>query len=207
MPLITCFGGANEIGGNKILLEEGDRRIFFDFGKPFGRYGSFFDGVYMRERVSRGLLDVLALGFVPPLRGLLRDDLIPAFESTDVDVQEVPPQGRQRVPRQVTAVTPQAQDTFWEHWQRSLPHAYRDLRRENAPAVDAVLLSHAHQDHISDLHYVSAEIPGAASRMTAFIGKVLLDAGLSGLGGVPYVAPRAPRPEGELASERRKSVV
>ncbi|MCJ7512436.1 MAG: hypothetical protein MUO23_05640 [Anaerolineales bacterium] len=202
MPLITCFGEANEIGGNKILLEEGDRRIFFDFGKPFGRYGSFFDGVYMRERVSRGLLDVLALGLVPPLRGLLRDDLIPAFESTDVDVQEVPPQGRQRVPRQVTAVTPQAQDTFWEHWQRSLPHAYRDLRRKNAPAVDAVLLSHAHQDHISDLQYVSAEIPGAASRMTAFIGKVLLDAGLSGLGGVPYVAPRAPRPEGELASER-----
>ncbi len=202
MSFITCYGGVNEIGGNKILLEDGERRVFFDFGKPFGRYGSFFDGVFVRERASRGLLDVLALGLVPPLRGLLRDDLIPAFESAEVDVRQIPPTGRQRTPRQATTVTPEAQDAFWEHWQRSLPQVYRDLRRPHAPAVDVILLSHAHQDHISDLQYVSAEIPGAASRMTAFIGKVLLDAGLSGLGGVPYVAPRAPRPEGELASER-----
>jgi len=202
MPVLTCYGGANEIGGNKILLEDGERRIFFDFGKPFGRYGSFFDGVFVRERVSRGLLDVLALGLVPPLRGLLRDDLVPAFGEDEVSIQLVPPTGRQRTPRQLTAVTQAAQDSFWDHWRRSQPQAYRDLRREHAPAADAILLSHAHQDHISDLQYVSAEIPAAASRMTAFIGKVLLDAGLTGLGGVPYVVPRAPRPEGELASER-----
>ena len=202
MTVITCFGGANEIGGNKILLEERESRVFFDFGKSFGRYGAFFDGVFVRERVSRGLLDVLALGLVPPLRGLLREDLIPAFESSEVDVELIPPTGRQRSPRQLTSVTPRAQDAFWEHWERALPGVFRDFRRPDGPAVDAILLSHAHQDHISDLQYVSADIPGAASRMTAFIGKVLLDAGLSGLGGVPYISPRAPRPEGELASER-----
>lgn len=106
MSFITCYGGVNEIGGNKILLEDGERRVFFDFGKPFGRYGSFFDGVFVRERASRGLLDVLALGLVPPLRGLLRDDLIPAFESAEVDVRQIPPTGRQRTPRQATTVTP-----------------------------------------------------------------------------------------------------
>jgi len=116
MPVLTCYGGANEIGGNKILLEDGERRIFFDFGKPFGRYGSFFDGVFVRERVSRGLLDVLALGLVPPLRGLLRDDLVPAFGEDEVSMQLVPPTGRQRTPRQLTAVTQAAQDSFWDHW-------------------------------------------------------------------------------------------
>jgi ribonuclease J len=30
----------NCIGGNKILLEEGDARLVFDFGKNFGAEGS-----------------------------------------------------------------------------------------------------------------------------------------------------------------------
>ena len=32
MPTITLYGGAGTIGGNKILLEDGDSRLFFDFG-------------------------------------------------------------------------------------------------------------------------------------------------------------------------------
>ena len=76
---VSCYGGVGEIGGNKILLEDGERRVLFDFGKGFGRYGAYFDGVFVRERTARGLLDPLSLGLVPPLRGLLREDLIPAF--------------------------------------------------------------------------------------------------------------------------------
>ncbi len=67
---VTCYGGVGEIGGNKILLEDAGRRVMFDFGKAFGRYGAYFDGVFIKERVTRGLLDPLALGLVPPLRGL-----------------------------------------------------------------------------------------------------------------------------------------
>jgi predicted metal-dependent RNase len=29
---LTFYGGVNEIGGNKILLKDGDTRVFFDFG-------------------------------------------------------------------------------------------------------------------------------------------------------------------------------
>ena len=72
--VLTCYGGAEEIGGNKILLENGDKRYMFDFGRSFPRYGKYFDGMFTNERTPRGLLDPLSLEIIPPLRGLLRDD-------------------------------------------------------------------------------------------------------------------------------------
>jgi ribonuclease J len=71
---ITCYGAAGEIGGNKILLEDGDTRLFFDFGIAFGRQQDYFDE-FLRPRAARGLLDPAALGLIPPLEGLYRDDL------------------------------------------------------------------------------------------------------------------------------------
>jgi ribonuclease J len=35
MVSLTFYGGANEIGGNKILLEDKDARIYLDFGQSF----------------------------------------------------------------------------------------------------------------------------------------------------------------------------
>jgi mRNA degradation ribonuclease J1/J2 len=32
---LTFFGGVNEIGGNKILLQDRDTRVFFDFGMSY----------------------------------------------------------------------------------------------------------------------------------------------------------------------------
>lgn len=74
MTTITCYGAAGCIGGNKILVEDGDTRLFLDFGLDFGHAGRFFNE-YLRPRPSRGLLDLLALGLLPPLEGLYRDDL------------------------------------------------------------------------------------------------------------------------------------
>jgi mRNA degradation ribonuclease J1/J2 len=34
---LTFYGGVNEIGGNKILLEDKDTRVFLDFSKGFSR--------------------------------------------------------------------------------------------------------------------------------------------------------------------------
>ncbi|MGB7540271.1 MAG: MBL fold metallo-hydrolase RNA specificity domain-containing protein [Anaerolineales bacterium] len=73
-PTITCYGAAGKIGGNKILLEDGGARIFFDFGIDFDRSGTFYNEL-LRPRPGRGLLDPLALGLIPPLEGLYRKDL------------------------------------------------------------------------------------------------------------------------------------
>lgn len=33
-PTLTLYSGIGEIGGNKFLLEDGDFRVFLDFGRP-----------------------------------------------------------------------------------------------------------------------------------------------------------------------------
>ena len=75
MVQLTFYGGINEIGGNKILLEDGERRLFLDFGFPYKRHKRFYEE-YLKPRPGAGLLDPLRMGLMPPLEGLYRDDLI-----------------------------------------------------------------------------------------------------------------------------------
>lgn len=75
MVQIRCFGGVGEIGGNKILLEDGDTRIFLDFGMSFNKRGEFFEE-FLTPRTSNGIGDFLDLGLIPDISGVYRDDLL-----------------------------------------------------------------------------------------------------------------------------------
>ncbi len=44
---LTFYGGINEIGGNKILLEDDDKKIFLDFGMSFKQRGKFYLDPYL----------------------------------------------------------------------------------------------------------------------------------------------------------------
>jgi ribonuclease J len=79
MVSITVYRGVAEIGGNKILLEDGDTRLFFDFGMSFGERGKYYEE-FLAPRDGAGLLDVLEMGLLPPLRGIYREDLVPAAD-------------------------------------------------------------------------------------------------------------------------------
>src|SRR4030043_2269024 len=74
MVRLTFYGGVNEIGGNKILLEDGPAKLLLDFGFPYKRHKLFYEE-YLKPRSGAGLLDPLALGLIPPLEGIYRDDL------------------------------------------------------------------------------------------------------------------------------------
>jgi ribonuclease J len=76
MVSLTFYGGINEIGGNKILLEDGELRLFLDFGFPYKRHKEFYEE-YLKPRGGAGLLDPLSIGLIPPLEGLYRADLEP----------------------------------------------------------------------------------------------------------------------------------
>jgi ribonuclease J len=70
MTSITAFGGVNHIGGNKILLEDGDTRIFLDFGEPFNMKDEFFVD-WLTPRESRtGLKDYFFFDLMPQIKGL-----------------------------------------------------------------------------------------------------------------------------------------
>jgi len=75
MARFTFYSGINEIGGNKILLEDRDQRLFLDFGFPYKRHKLFYEE-YLKPRGGAGLLDPLAMGLIPPLEGIYRDDLV-----------------------------------------------------------------------------------------------------------------------------------
>ena len=39
---LTFYGGVNEIGGNKILLQTEDGSVLLDFGRRMGEYSKYF---------------------------------------------------------------------------------------------------------------------------------------------------------------------
>jgi ribonuclease J len=79
MTSLTFYGGVNEIGVNKILLEDRDTRVFLDFGKGFSRRAKFFEE-YINPRVANGIEDFLTMGLLPDIKGLYREDLMKLAE-------------------------------------------------------------------------------------------------------------------------------
>jgi ribonuclease J len=72
---VTVFGGAGEIGGNQIRIQDRDACIWLDFGCPMSRRSRFYDS-FAGPRATLGMHDLLALGLVPELPGLYRRDLL-----------------------------------------------------------------------------------------------------------------------------------
>lgn len=72
---LTFYGGIEEIGGNKILLEDKDTKIFLDFGMSFGRRGKYFEE-FLTPRAANGIGDFLDLNLIPNIGGIYREDLL-----------------------------------------------------------------------------------------------------------------------------------
>ncbi|HJX04624.1 MAG TPA: MBL fold metallo-hydrolase [Thermoplasmata archaeon] len=86
MVRITAYGGVNEIGGNKILLEDGDTRIFLDFGEPFGMTEKYFVE-WLKPRDRFGLRDYFHFDMIPKIKGLYDAEWL-----ADTDMKYAPPE-------------------------------------------------------------------------------------------------------------------
>ena len=75
MVKLTFYGGVEEIGGNKILLEDEGTKIFLDFGMGFKRRGLYFEE-FLMPRSANGIGDFLELNLVPDINGVYREDLL-----------------------------------------------------------------------------------------------------------------------------------
>ncbi len=69
LPALTFYGGAGQIGGNKILLEDRDTKIFLDFGEPFHLKDDYFVD-YLMPRDRCGLKDMFFFNLMPKIPGL-----------------------------------------------------------------------------------------------------------------------------------------
>jgi len=72
---LVFYGGVNEIGGNKILLEDNGTKIFLDFGMSFKRRDKFFEE-YLMPRSANGIGDFLVTKLIPDIPGIYREDLL-----------------------------------------------------------------------------------------------------------------------------------
>jgi len=76
---ITFYGGVNEVGGNKIILQDGDTKVLFDFGMSFALRNQFYSTPFLSPRDERGLLE---FGILPDLKGLYKfDSTEPQFDA------------------------------------------------------------------------------------------------------------------------------
>ncbi len=67
MTSISLYGGAGEVGGNKILIEDKETKVFLDFGTSFAKIKKFYKDPFYSPR---GLLDRLIMGILPNLEGV-----------------------------------------------------------------------------------------------------------------------------------------
>jgi ribonuclease J len=73
---LNVLDGAGVIGGTKILLRSPKARLLLDFGTNFFRWNCFFEE-YLKPRSSKGLLDAVTVGLLPPIPHIYRTDFMP----------------------------------------------------------------------------------------------------------------------------------
>ena len=71
---LTFYGGVNEIGGNKILLQDRDTRVFFDFGMSFTAKKQFYSPPFLSPKNEKSLQE---LGILPQIQGIYKFDQTP----------------------------------------------------------------------------------------------------------------------------------
>ena len=66
---LTFYGGVNEIGGNKVLLEDKNVRTFLDFGQSFTAGADYYTG-WLEPRAINGLGDYFEFNLLPKIKGI-----------------------------------------------------------------------------------------------------------------------------------------
>ena len=86
-PTIRFLGGVREIGGNKILIEDGPDRILFDFGPSFSPRAEEYYVDYLQPRSTCRAKDLLEFDLIPRISGLYAKETL-----GDGDLEDVPPE-------------------------------------------------------------------------------------------------------------------
>jgi ribonuclease J len=71
---LTFYGGVDEIGGNKILLQDRDTRVFLDFGMSFAMKKQFYSPPFLSPKSEKSLQE---LGILPKISGVYKFDRSP----------------------------------------------------------------------------------------------------------------------------------
>jgi ribonuclease J len=81
-PTVTFLGGVREIGGNKILVQDGPDRILFDFGPSFSPRMEQYYVDFLQPRTASPVQDLLEFDLLPRVEGLYSREAL-----TDCDLR------------------------------------------------------------------------------------------------------------------------
>ncbi len=166
---LTFHGGVAQIGGNKILLEDGDARLWLDMGQPFSYGKDFFVDPYLQARGRFGLRDHFALDLMPKIPGLYtQEDLAPT------DFAWTPPafsgiaishihfdhiNHLQYVDHEIPVFLGEGTRIMLDSWMTTSrnmdmgPHAWKTFRTGRSVAVDGLEIEPIHVDHSAPAAY------------------------------------------------------
>jgi len=147
---ITAFGGVSEIGGNKILLRIDKSSVFLDFGTSYKAEGCFFEE-FLQPRTGCVLHDLIRLGILPRINGVYRQDAILPLGMEGKMIKGA------------------------EFWMLDI-RSYEASRDKGQWTPDAVLISHAHDDHFGYLPLMG-DMPVVCSKTTGKLLKAISDVG------------------------------
>jgi ribonuclease J len=71
---LTFYGGVDEIGGNKILIQDRDTQVFLDFGMSFAMKKQFYSPPFLSPKSEKSLQE---LGILPKISGIYKFDSNP----------------------------------------------------------------------------------------------------------------------------------
>ena len=77
MVKLTFYGGVDEIGGTKILVESTDGCIHLDFGRRMG-FAQKYYSEFLQIRSKNALRDMIRLGILPAIDGIYSPHLLDA---------------------------------------------------------------------------------------------------------------------------------
>ena len=124
MVKITCYGGVDEIGGNKILIESSDGTVLLDFGRRMGYAGDYYSE-FLQIRSKNAFRDMVRLGILPKIDGVYSRhhiDTTALFDDQD-DLEKL------------------SIDEAPDYWKNSEVNPYDP----DNPGVDGIFLSHARE--------------------------------------------------------------
>jgi len=147
---LTFYGGVNEIGGNKVLLQSKYGSLFFDFGLSYKSEGEFFEE-FLQPRTNSKFHDLQRLSLLPKLDGIYRKDALC-------------PEGLNNT----CTPTP-------DFWQSNLT-CYEAACQDKKWHPDAVFISHAHADHTGYLPFLG-DIPIHCSQESKTLMKAISQIG------------------------------
>lgn len=139
MIKIACYGGVNDIGGNKLLVKVDKGSIFLDFGLSYSEESLFFEE-FLQPRSACKIHDLLNLDLLPHINGVYRQDaLCPNyFENYEI-------RGK----------------NLW----KSKVNSFNEAVKTGSWHPDALFISHAHLDHCGYAPFLG-NFPFLCSEMT-----------------------------------------